>query len=43
MGLGCPAISMKAGKAHIDATLCVGCEVCKKLCPFGAIVKGGND
>ena len=37
MTLGCPAISMKGGKARIDATLCVGCEVCVGLCPFGAI------
>ena len=37
MGLGCPAISMKEGKAHIDTTLCVGCKVCEGLCPFGAI------
>ena len=42
MTLGCPAVSFKDGKAHIDATLCVGCEVCSKLCPFGAIVKGGT-
>ena len=40
MGLGCPAIAMKNGKAHIDATLCVGCEVCEQLCPFDAIGKG---
>ena len=40
MGLGCPAISFKNKKAHIDATLCVGCEVCKGLCPFGAIENG---
>ena len=38
MGLGCPAVSMKDGKAHIDATLCVGCGVCKQLCAFDAIV-----
>ncbi len=37
MSLGCPAISMKDGKAHIDATLCVGCGVCKQLCAFGAM------
>ena len=37
MTLGCPAISMKDGKAHIDATLCVGCGVCKQLCAFDAI------
>ncbi len=43
MKLGCPAISLKEGKAHIDATLCVGCEVCKQLCAFGAIEKGGEN
>ena len=37
MGLGCPAISMKEGKARIDQTLCVGCGVCEQLCPFEAI------
>ena len=41
MTLGCPAISMKDGKARIDATLCVGCGVCEQLCPFGAI--GGSN
>ena len=40
MRIGCPAISMKEGKAHIDATLCVGCGVCEQLCAFDAI--GGN-
>ena len=39
--LGCPAISIKGGKASIDATLCVGCEVCVGLCKFDAIEKGG--
>lgn len=37
MSLGCPAISMKNGKAVIDNTLCVGCGVCKQLCAFDAI------
>ena len=40
MKIGCPAIAMKDGKAHIDATLCVGCEVCEQLCAFDAI--GGD-
>ena len=40
MKIGCPAISMKNGKAKIDATLCVGCGVCKQLCAFGAIGGG---
>ncbi len=38
--LGCPAISIKDGKAHIDETLCTGCGLCKDLCGFKAI--GGN-
>ncbi|MBQ3154695.1 MAG: indolepyruvate ferredoxin oxidoreductase subunit alpha [Clostridia bacterium] len=41
MTLGCPAISFKGGKAVVDATLCVGCGVCKQLCAFDAFV-GGN-
>lgn len=36
MKIGCPAISVKEGKAHVDATLCVGCGVCEQLCPVGA-------
>lgn len=35
--IGCPAISMKDGKAFIDPTLCVGCGLCKDLCAFDAI------
>ena len=34
MKIGCPAISMKDNKAAVDATLCVGCEVCTQLCAF---------
>ena len=41
MKLGCPAISIKGGKARVDATLCVGCGVCEQLCAFGAI--GGTE
>ena len=37
MRMGCPAISMKDGKAVIDATLCVGCDVCTQLCKFDAL------
>lgn len=36
MRIGCPAISMKDGKACVDATQCVGCGVCEQLCAFGA-------
>ena len=37
MKIGCPAISMKGGKAKIDNTLCVGCGVCSQMCKFGAL------
>jgi len=37
MKIGCPAISMKDGKAHIDFTQCLGCNVCSQLCKFDAI------
>ena len=40
MKIGCPAISMKDGKAAIDETLCVGCGLCEQMCKFGAICKG---
>ena len=37
MKLGCPAISVKNGKAAVDETLCVGCGVCQQLCKFDAL------
>ncbi len=37
MQIGCPAISVRAGKAVIDNTLCVGCGVCQQMCAFGAL------
>ncbi len=40
MRLGCPALSMKGGKAVIDTTQCVGCGVCAQLCAFDAIKEG---
>ena len=36
MKIGCPAISIREGKAHVDNTLCVGCGVCEQLCPVQA-------
>ncbi len=39
MKIGCPAISMKNGKASIDFTQCVGCGVCTQMCKFDAIEK----
>ena len=40
MKIGCPAISMKDGKAVIDTTLCTGCGVCTQLCHFDAFEVG---
>ncbi len=40
MRVGCPAVSVKNGKAVIDATLCVGCGVCRQLCHFDALQEG---
>ncbi len=37
MKIGCPAISIKDGKASIDFTQCVGCNVCTQMCKFSAI------
>ena len=37
MKIGCPAISISAGRAYIDSTLCVGCGVCTQLCKKGAL------
>ncbi len=36
MRIGCPAISIKNGKAKVDETLCVGCNVCTQMCKLGA-------
>jgi len=40
--IGCPAIEWKEteegkGKAVVNAMLCTGCEVCARVCKFGAI------
>ncbi len=40
MRIGCPALAMKNGKAHVDDTLCVGCGVCEQLCKFDAFEEG---
>lgn len=38
---GCPAIlfNKETDKVHIDANVCVGCEVCLQVCPTYAIEK----
>ncbi len=40
LSIGCPAISIHNKKAEISQTQCVGCNVCKQLCKFGAIGAG---
>lgn len=40
--IGCPAISMKDGKAFIERTLCYGCSLCEQVCPFDAIYQKGG-
>ncbi|HKL74353.1 MAG TPA: indolepyruvate ferredoxin oxidoreductase subunit alpha [Clostridia bacterium] len=42
--LGCPALVKTQSGVRIDSTLCVGCGLCIKVCPFGSIkdVKGGK-
>ena len=39
MGIGCPAIRMRDGKAEIDENQCVGCDLCVDLCGVKAIGK----
>ena len=43
MKIGCPALSMKDGKARVDATLCVGCGVCEQRCKFGAFMSTAKE
>ena len=43
MRIGCPAISIKDGKARVDATLCVGCGVCEQMCGVKAFESTKKD
>ncbi|HED24831.1 MAG TPA: indolepyruvate ferredoxin oxidoreductase subunit alpha, partial [Firmicutes bacterium] len=37
LALGCPALSLRDGKARINPTICNGCGLCEQLCRFEAI------
>lgn len=38
--LGCPAITLKDGRAAIEESLCYGCGLCAQVCPVSAIGRG---
>ena len=40
---GCPAFYVDQGQIQIDPELCMGCGVCARLCPNGAIEPVQND
>ncbi len=42
MRLGCPAIVDTGSGIHINDALCVGCDLCMKVCKFGAMEKAGD-
>ena len=43
MKIGCPAVCFDKEKgASIDASLCVGCDLCARMCRFGAIEGGAS-
>lgn len=41
--LGCPAIFTEGDTVRIDQTLCTGCKLCQKVCPFDAIEEQKGD
>lgn len=43
MRLGCPAIVDTGNGIVIDDALCVGCDLCLKVCKFGALEKAGDN
>ena len=40
MKLSCPAIERHEGGVKINSSLCIGCGMCKQVCPFKAIKSG---
>lgn len=43
MRLGCPAIVDTGSGILINDALCVGCDLCMKVCKFGAMEKAGDN
>ena len=44
MRLGCPAIVDRGTHIEVDSALCVGCDLCTKVCRFNAFERlGGED
>ena len=43
MRLGCPSIVDKGTHVQIDPALCVGCDLCTKVCRFGAFERVGGE
>jgi len=39
---GCPALTLEEENVTLIENQCTGCEVCIKICPFGAIKNQGN-
>lgn len=43
MRLGCPAIVDRGTHIEVDPALCVGCDLCTKVCRFNAFERVGGD
>jgi len=41
--IGCPALVKVDDRIEINEALCIGCDLCTKLCNFGAIEKAGEN
>ncbi len=43
MSIGCPSIVDKGDHIEVNEALCVGCELCTKVCSFNAFEKAGDN